>query len=122
MEKEKDSDLLNKIENDFNALESYYDTCLGHLKKAKSKEAVRRLLLFTESTVEILNRYAEKNPHLFKELVQFKKNWPGMVASVKVFQEKYDHIADEIGVGSFINLKGSKEDSAPKVLGDQTFE
>ena len=68
MEKEKDSDLLNEIEDDFNTLESYYDICLGHLKKAKSQEAVRRLLLFTESTVNILNRYAEKNPTSFKKL------------------------------------------------------
>ena len=114
MENENDSDLVNKIENDFNALESYYDICLNHLEEDNSQEAVRRLLLFTESTVDILNRYAKKNPILFKELVQFKKNWPGMISSVKVFQEKYDDIATEIGVGSFINLKGSKEDSAPK--------
>ena len=109
MEKEKDSDLLNEIEDDFNTLESYYDICLGHLKKAKSQEAVRRLLLFTESTVNILNRYAEKNPTSFKNLVEFNIQWPGMLSPITALQKAHKKIEKQIGVGSFLNLKGLKK-------------
>lgn len=53
-------------------------------KDAQSQEAVSRLLVFTESTIDILNSYV-KNPPLFKELVQFKTNWLGMGSTIKTF-------------------------------------
>ncbi len=113
MKKKKKKDIqIDEIENDFNALESYYDICLGHLKETKSKEAVRRLLLFTESTVNDLNRYAKKYPNSFKNLVEFNIQWPGMLSPITVLQKRHKKVEKEIGLGSFLNLKNLRRFTA----------